>query len=274
MIKVTVWNEYVQERGLDAIPNYEQLPQDIQEHFQKSAIAIKEVHPNGIHNTLKGIFEEDEEFVVRTVTMDMPECGLTKEVLDDTDVLVWWAHVAHNKVPDEIALRVKRYVNAGMGFIGLHSAHPSKPMQYILGATGRLQWREGDRARVWCVNPTHPIAKGIPQSFELPEEEMYGEYFDIPKPDDLVFISWFAGGEVFRSGCTWTRGLGKIFYFQPGHETQRSYHVPEVRQIIRNAAHWAKPVMKIDVPTEEQLAVGRDFACPHAQVSPEAKLKA
>ena len=141
-------------------------------------------------------------------------------------------------------------------------------MQYILGGTGRLQWREGDRARVWCTCPTHPIAKGIPASFELPEEEMYGEYFDIPKPDDLVFISWFAGGEVFRSGCTWTRGLGKIFYFQPGHETQRSYYVPEVRQIIRNAAHWANPVMKIPVPEE-----GRDFPCPHAQVSAEDRNK-
>ena len=142
MIKVTVWNEFVQERGLEAIDNYESLPQDIQEHFQKSAIEIKKVHPNGIHNTLKDILLEDEEFQVRTVTMEMPECGLTKEVLDDTDVLVWWAHVAHDMVPDEIALRVKKYVNAGMGFIGLHSAHPSKPMQYILGATGRLQWRE------------------------------------------------------------------------------------------------------------------------------------
>ena len=267
MIKVTVWNEHVQERGLEAIPNYEQLPQDIQEHFQKSAVEIKKIHPNGIHNTLKGIFEEDEEFVVRTVTMEMPECGLTKEVLDDTDVLVWWAHVAHDKLPDEIALRVKKYVNAGMGFIGLHSAHPSKPMQYILGGTGRLQWREGDRARVWCTCPTHPIAQGIPASFELPEEEMYGEYFDIPKPDDLVFISWFAGGEVFRSGCTWTRGLGKIFYFQPGHETQRSYYVPEVRQIIKNAARWANPITRIPVPEE-----GRDFPCPHAQVSAEANI--
>ena len=267
MIKVTVWNEFVQERGLEAIPNYEQLPQDIKEHFQKSAVEIKKVHPNGIHNTLKDMLGEEEDFEVRTVTMDMPECGLTKEVLDDTDVLVWWAHVAHDRVPDEIALRVKRYVNAGMGFIGLHSAHPSKPMQYILGATGRLQWREGDRARVWCCCPTHPIAQGIPASFELPEEEMYGEYFDIPKPDDLVFISWFAGGEVFRSGCTWTRGLGKIFYFQPGHETQRSYYVPEVRQVIKNAVRWANPVMKIEVPGPE-----KDFPCPHAQVSAEAKI--
>jgi len=260
MIKVTVWNEYVQERGMEGIPDYEKLSDDIKAHYQKSAENIRKVHPNGIHNTLKDILEEDEELVVRTVTMDMPECGLTKEVLDDTDVLVWWAHVAHGLVPDEIALRVKDYVLRGMGFIGLHSAHPSKPMQYILGTSGSLQWREGDRARVWCTCPTHPIAKGIPASFELEAEEMYGEFFDIPKPDDLVFISWFAGGEVFRSGCTWTRGYGKIFYFQPGHETQRSYYVPEVRQIIRNAVHWAQPAVRIE-----------KLYCPHTQVSPEAK---
>ena len=262
MIKVTVWSEHVQERGLEAIPDYEKLPQDIQEHFQKSAKAIKEVHPNGIHKTLKDLLSEEEDFQERTCTLEMPECGLTEEVLDDTDVLVWWAHVAHDCVPDEIALRVKEYVNRGMGFIALHSAHPSKPMQYILGTSGTLQWREGDRARVWCTCPTHPIAEGIPASFELPAEEMYGEYFDIPKPDDLVFISWFAGGEVFRSGCTWTRGYGKIFYFQPGHETQRSYYVPEVRRIIKNAVRWAKPVVRMP-----------KLECPHAQVSAEERAK-
>lgn len=240
MIKVTVWNENVQ---------------DSQENVMK-------VHPNGIHNTLKDILLEEDDIQVRIATLDMPECGLTQEVLDDTDVLVWWAHVAHHRVPDEIALRVKEAVNKGMGFIALHSAHPSKPLQLILGATGTLQWRENDRSRVWCCCPTHPIAQGIPQSFELPEEEMYGEYFDIPKPDDLVFISWFAGGEVFRSGCTWTRGYGKIFYFQPGHETQRSYYVPEVRQIIKNAVRWAKPTLR-----------RANLNCPHAKEIPEAKYR-
>lgn len=244
MIKVTVWNEYRQERGTG-----------------ENAAKILAVHPNGIHNTIKDILAEDEEFEIRTVTMDMPECGLTAEVLEDTDVLIWWAHVAHQEVPDAIAMRVKDAVLRGMGFIALHSAHPSKPMQMILGCSGALQWREGDRARVWNTCPTHPIAKGIPASFELPEEEMYGEYFEIPKPDDLVFISWFAGGEVFRSGCTWTRGYGKIFYFQPGHETQRSYYVPEVRQIIRNAAHWAAPTMRVP-----------DLNCPHTKIAPESRV--
>ena len=265
MIKVTVWNENVQEHGLKFMPKAlleDTTPhgQFVREFLEKSAREIKVVHPEGIHGTLKGILEEDPEFVVRTVTMDMDECGLTQEVLDDTDVLVWWAHVAHDRVPDEIAKRVKDAVLKGMGFIALHSAHPSKPLQMILGTSGSLQWREGDRSRVWCTCPTHPIAKGIPLSFELPEEEMYGEYFDIPKPDDQVFISWFAGGEVFRSGCTWTRGYGKVFYFQPGHETQRSYYIPEVRQIIRNAAKWAAPVMRIS-----------ELYCPHAEITPEKK---
>lgn len=262
MIKVTIWNEYVQERGSELCtldpshPDYEKTCKAM----DQSAAEIRAVHPNGIHNTLKALLEEEDDIQVRTVTMDMPECGLTQEVLDDTDVLLWWAHVAHQRVPDEVALRVRDAVLKGMGFIPLHSAHPCKPMQLLLGCSGALQWREDDRARVWNVCPTHPIAKGIPASFELPHEEMYGEYFEIPKPDDLVFISWFAGGEVFRSGCTWTRGYGKIFYFQPGHETQPSYFVPEVRQIIKNAVRWANPVVRVP-----------NLDCPHAKVRPEAQ---
>ncbi len=263
MIKVTIYNEYVQE-NMDVMPD-EQFPANVPDHirqmFRENAYKIKELHNGAIHNTLRDLLLEDNEIEVRHIaTLDMYDCGLTKDVLDDTDVLVWWAHVAHDRVPDEIAERVRDYVLRGMGFIALHSAHPSKPMQKILGTSGRLQWRENDFCRVWNVNPTHPIAQGLPQYFELETEEMYGEFFDIPKPDDLVFISWFAGGEVFRSGCTWNRGLGKVFYFQPGHETNPSYYNPCVRQIIRNAVKWAKPVMHID-----------SLECPCAWESPEAK---
>lgn len=243
MIKVTVWNEFVQENETDR---------------PESVAAIRAVHPNGIHETLREIFETDEQLCVRTATLDMPECGLTKEVLDDTDVLVWWAHVAHERVPEEISDRVRDYVLRGMGFVALHSAHPSRPLQKLLGTSGSLKWREGDFCRVWNLCPTHPIAEGIPESFELEEEEMYGEFFDIPKPDDVVFTSWFRGGEVFRSGCTWTRGYGKIFYFQPGHETNKSYFNPYVRKILINAVKWAKPSVR----------VGK-LDCPHAEISPE-----
>ena len=183
MIKVTVWYEQTQELGAAGVVRRPEMSdadnEKVCQWADRNAEEIRKVHPNGLHNTLKALFEEEEDMVVRTVTLGMPECGLTQEVLDDTDVLVWWAHVAHDRVPDEIVKRVKDAVLKGMGFIGLHSAHPSKPMQAILGTSGRLQWREGDRSRVWCTCPTHPIARGIPESFELADEEMYGEYFEI-----------------------------------------------------------------------------------------------
>lgn len=225
-MKITIWNEYEQEK-IDS--------------------RIRETHGGkAIHDVLRGLFEEDEELkVCHVATLDMSECGLTKEVLDDTDVLVWWAHIAHDKVPYEIAMRVRDYVNRGMGVIFLHSAHMCRPMQLLLGTSCTLRWREGDKELIWCCDPAHPIARGVQNGIYLEEEEMYGEFFDIPKPDELVFISGFGGGEVFRSGCVWNRGYGKVFYFQPGHETNRSYAHPEVRKIIRNAAHYVgQPFMK------------------------------
>ncbi|MBQ6594571.1 MAG: ThuA domain-containing protein [Clostridia bacterium] len=264
MIRITVWNENVQENGL----KYAELdPADPAsrgraewlETNQKNVLAV---HPEGIHNTLRALFEEETDLRVRTATLDMPECGLSEGTLKDTDVLVWWAHCAHDRVPDAIAERVRDHVLRGMGLIVLHSAHLSKPFRLLMGTSGTLGWREGDRSRVWCCCPTHPIAAGIPQSFDLPEEEMYQEYFDIPRPDDIVFISWFAGGEVFRSGCTWTRGRGRVFYFQPGHETQRSYFVPEVRAILKNAARWAAPAVRLE-----------ELSCPHVVPSAEERYR-
>lgn len=262
MIKVTVWNEFVQEQ-MDEQKAMEFFPDKAQEPLRRwlveGAKEICNLHSGGIHHTLKALLEEDADIkVCHIATLDMAECGLSTEVLEDTDVLVWWAHIAHDQVPDAIAERVRDHVLRGMGFIGLHSAHPSKPMQRLLGTSGTLQWREGDFCRVWNTCPTHPIAAGIPASFELEEEEMYGEFFDIPKPDDQVFISWYRGGEVFRSGCTWTRGYGKMFYFQPGHETNKSYFNENVRQIIRNAVHWAQPAVRV-----------AELACHNAAVSPE-----
>lgn len=223
MIKVTVWNEYKHER------EYEN---------------IGKVYPEGIHGCIAGFLGKEGDIQVRTATFDMPEHGLTREVLDDTDVLIIWSHALQDEFSDEVAERVQQHVLAGMGLIALHSAHFSKIMKKLLGTSMTLKWKHGEQENLWCLMPTHPIAAGIPEKIELPEEEMYGEYFDIPKPDDVVFAGWFSGGQVFRSGCTFTRGLGKIFYFQPGHEEYPIYYRPEIQQIIINAVHFCEPAMK------------------------------
>ena len=177
---------------------------------------------------------------VRTATLDEPEHGLSEAVLETTDVLLWWGHQAHTEVSDHVVARVQQRVLAGMGLIVLHSAHESKIFKSLMGTGCSLKWREvGERERLWCIEPEHPIAAGIGEFIDLPNTEMYGERFDIPAPEEVVFISWFEGGEVFRSGCTFQRGNGKIFYFRPGHETYPIYANPQVQQVIQNAIRWA-----------------------------------
>jgi trehalose utilization protein len=218
-IRVLVWGEFIQERTEDAVAR---------------------VYPRGIHEAIAEHLRKQPDMTVRTATLDEPEHGLGEAVLKDTDVLIWWGHVAHDKVSDHVVERVCRRVLEGMGLIVLHSAHYSKPFRRLMGTSCSLKWREaGERERIWVVAPWHPIAEGLPEHFELEHEEMYGEYFDIPPPDELVFISWFEGGEVFRSGCCFYRGRGRIFYFRPGHETYPTYYNPHVRKAIENAVRWA-----------------------------------
>jgi trehalose utilization protein len=232
--RVTVWNEY----------RHEKLDE-----------AISKVYPEGIHGAIAQALREGEEFIVRTATLDEPEHGLTQEVLDSTDVLLWWGHMAHQEVNDEIVERVQKRVLCGMGLIVLHSGHHSKIFRKLMGTSCNLKWREADeKERIWVIEPGHPIAEGLDEYFELEKEEMYGERFDIPEPDTLVFVGWFQGGEVFRSGCCYHRGHGKVFYFQPGHESYPIYYNPNVVKVIRNAAKWAKPVITIT-----------EMNCPNAQ---------
>jgi trehalose utilization protein len=219
MIRAVVWNEFVHERENEA---------------------VRAIYPEGIHAAIAGALAEDEGIEASTATLDQPEHGLSPERLASTDVLLWWGHKAHKAVADEVADRVVARVHQGMGLVVLHSGHFSKPFIRLMGTPCSLRWREaGERERLWVVNRSHPIVQRIGDRVELPAEEMYGEPFLVPEPLETVLISWFEGGEVFRSGLTYQRGAGRIFYFRPGHETYPTYHDATVRQILRNAVRWA-----------------------------------
>ncbi|MXQ08902.1 trehalose utilization protein ThuA [Alphaproteobacteria bacterium GH1-50] len=208
-------------------------------HEQKSKV-VRDIYPDGMHETIAAALRQDSAITADTATLQKPEHGLTAERLANCDVLIWWGHAAHGDVEDAVVERVAEAVWSGMGLIALHSAHFSKIFKRLMGSPCALTWREaGERERIWVTNPLHPIAAGLPQSFELEHEEMYGEPFSIPEPLETVMIGWFQGGEVFRSGVTFRRGAGNIFYFQPGHETYPTYHDPVIGHVLRNAVHWA-----------------------------------
>ncbi|MFQ6133894.1 MAG: ThuA domain-containing protein, partial [Armatimonadota bacterium] len=205
---------------------------------------IGKLYPEGMHGAIAKYLEGQPGLEVRTATLDEPEHGLTDEVLESTDVMTWWGHMAHGEVKDEIVDKVhQRIVRDGMGLIVLHSGHMSKIFMKLMGTPCFLKWREiGEKERLWVMEPGHPIVEGIGEYIELPQTEMYGERFEIPAPDTLVFVSWFEGGEVFRSGCCYHRGSGKVFYFRPGHETYPIYYNEEVLRVIANSIRWAAPV--------------------------------
>ncbi len=222
-VRVTVWGENIHESREER---------------------VRELYPDGMHATIAGGIEAllGDAVRVRTATLEQPDHGLADAVLDETDVLTWWGHLAHDDVGDAVVDRVHAAVLGGMGLVALHSAHYSKIFRRLLGTSCGLRWRnEGERELVWTVHPAHPIAAGVPHPIVLDAHEMYGEHFDIPAPDELVFVSSFAGGEVFRGGCCFRRGAGRIFYFSPGDQEYPIYHHPAVRRVIANAVRWAAP---------------------------------
>jgi len=220
-IRVTVWNEY---------------------RHEKTHEEVAKCYPNGIHGAIAEYLSE-QGLDVKTATLDEPQNGLTDEILDNTDVLTWWGHMAHGDVDDAIVAKVKeRVLDGKLGLVVLHSGHFSKIFKTLMGTTCNLKWHEiGEKERIWVVEKSHPIAEGLPDYFELEHEEMYGEHFGIPAPDELVFLGWFESGYVFRSGCCFYRGNGRIFYFQPGHETYPNFFDANVRKVIYNAVRWAAP---------------------------------
>jgi trehalose utilization protein len=233
-MRVVVWNEYLHEA-------------------RNPAVAA--LYPQGIHAAIAdGLRAGLPEAAVTTATLEMPEHGIPEPLLARTDVLLWWGHLAHHRVEDAIVERVYARVMAGMGLVVLHSAHLSKPFRRLMGTSCNLRWREADdRELLWTVAPGHPIAAGVPHPLVIPRHEMYGEFFDVPPPDELVFISSFSGGEAFRSGCCFRRGLGRVFYFSPGHETYPVYHQPEIRRVLCNAVRWACPAVETPIDNTRSI---------------------
>ena len=241
-LRVTIWNEHVQERRDES---------------------VKRVYPNGMHEEIAAGLRRElgASASIRYATLDQPEHGLTQEVLSETDVLTWWGHVAHDQVADEVVSRVHARVLDGMGIVVLHSAHYSKIFRRLMGTTCALRWRgAGERELVWTVNPGHPIAEGVPQPIVIPKQEMYGEFFDVPPPDELVFISSFEGGEVFRSGCCYYRGLGRVVYFSPGDQEFPVYRQPDIQRVIANSVSWCgSAVVPNDAPSTRKGGVTRNW---------------
>ena len=220
-IRVVIWNEF---------------------RHEKTKSSVKALYPDGLHAAIKSFLDTNDDMEVRLAALDDPDQGLPDEVLDNTDVLLWWGHMAHGEVNDELVAKIQKRVYLGkMGFIALHSGHHSKPFKAIVGTNGNLSWGRNQKEIMWNLLPAHPIAKGIPDHFLIEEEELYSEPFYIPQPDALVFGAWFEDGHIMRAGCCFLRGAGKVFYFQPGHETCRSYFNPYVQKIITNAVRWAVP---------------------------------
>ena len=220
-INVTIWNEY---------------------RHEKSDENVAKLYPNGLHAAIGEFLSKNDDMKITLAALDDPDQGLPDEVLNNTDVLLWWGHMNHGEVKDDLVERIRQRVYVGgMGFIALHSAHHSKPFRAIVGTTGNLLWGDNQTEIIWNIMPSHPIAAGIPAHFELPEEELYAEPFQIPQPDAHIFEGWYEHGYVFRTGCTFLRGAGRVFYFQPGHETCPSFYDANVQRIITNGVRWAAP---------------------------------
>ena len=235
-IKATVWNEFKHET---------------------SNAEIAAIYPDGIHGAIAAGLNAAGGIKTTTATLDEPEHGLTEKVLAGTDVLLWWGHMAHNQVSDEVVDRVQSHVISGMGLILLHSAHFSKIFRRMMGTTCSLKWREAaEREIIWCTKPGHPIVEGLGDPIIIEHTEMYGEFFDVPEPKETIFISNFAGGEVFRSGCTWKRGAGKIFYFRPGHETFPIFHDPVIQKVLANAVRWAGSTPRTEITVSHRGEMG------------------
>ena len=201
----------------------------------------KDVYPKGIHGDIAAHLNAGGEVEAKVVQLADPDQGVSDADLEWADVLLWWGHKHHGKVTDETIGRIVKAVKeGGMGYFAIHSAHYSRGLIALLedkcglGGVG-----DGGAETVSVVAPDHPIAKGV-KDFVIPRVEYFIEPFTVPEPEAVVFRSTYEKTDGwFRTGCCWTVGKGRVFYFRPGHETYPIIRQPEVQKCIYNGALWA-----------------------------------
>jgi len=202
----------------------------------------KDVYPKGIHGDIAEYLNASGNVEAKVVQLSDPDQGVSQAMLDWADVLLWWGHQKHRDVTDETVQRIVKSVKeGGMGYFAMHSAHYSRGLIAILGTPcGLGSVGDGGAESISVVMPDHPIAKGV-SDFVVPRTEYFGEPFGVPEPEAVVFKSTFEKGDNiwFRSGCCWTVGKGRVFYFRPGHETYPIMRQPEVQKVIYNATLWS-----------------------------------
>lgn len=209
--------------------------------------APKEVYPNDINGAIAEGLKELKGWEVVVANLSDPNQGLPDELLNRADVLIWWGHQRHDQVKDPLVSKiVKRVKEDGMGFISLHSSHFAKPNKALMGTACSWGAYVGDSTtlKVTVKDPGHPIAKGV-KEFTIVHNERYSDPYAVPTPQSVVFegIATLKDGKVDPSqqGFTWQIGKGKMFYFQPGHETNPVFYDANVGRIMINAVQWAAP---------------------------------
>ncbi|MFH1372026.1 MAG: ThuA domain-containing protein [Planctomycetota bacterium] len=209
--------------------------------------APKNVYPNDICGAIAEGLKELKDWDVVEARLSDPNQGLPDELLNRADVLIWWGHKKHNQVRDGLVDKiVSRVKDEGMGFISLHSSHFARPNIKLMGTP--CSWKEylGDSntLKITVKDPNHPIARGV-EDFTIYHDERYSEPYAVPQPLAVVFEGTYTldngGTDTSRQGLTWEIGKGRVFYFQPGHETNPVFFDPNIRRIISNAVEWAAP---------------------------------
>jgi RNA polymerase sigma factor (sigma-70 family) len=228
--------------GLNGVEEALASPETLRVLVWSEGTAPMDVYPADINAAIAEGLRTDRQLEVRTASISDPDQGLGDEALKNTDVLIWWGHLRHGDVHDDrVAAIVRRVRHEGMGFIATHSAHYSKPLKAILGTD--CGWKggyfeDGAAVELRVTAPRHPIVRGL-EAFTIPKTERYEGEFEVPKPDVIVLDGTYSSsGNRAWQGMVWTLGKGRVFYFQPGHESYPIYFQPEVRQIFRNAVHW------------------------------------
>lgn len=216
-------------------------PAPLRVHVWCEGTAPRAVYPNDVDGAVADHLGKLPTLQVRRGRLADPSAGLAEDVLDATDVLLWWGHLRHDDVPNDRAEAVVRRVREGkLGLIALHSSCTSKPFKGLMGmACEPGGWREDGRPEhVKIVAPDHPIARGV-TPFTIPRSDMFAEPFEVPAPESVVLVSNWDNGETVRSGLTWTVGKGRVAFLRTGHDAFPVLFHPSVRQIIANATLWA-----------------------------------
>ncbi|MEZ5042821.1 MAG: alpha/beta hydrolase fold domain-containing protein [Saprospiraceae bacterium] len=209
----------------------------------------QKAYPDFMGNHIADYLKKNDLLRVYSVGLDDPEQGLSDEVLENCEVMIWWGHVRHPEISVATSKKLIERVKAGtLEMIFLHSAHWANPFVEAMNEVTRQRVEAKyatleAQVTIEFVTPPDSLRFRVPKLGEMVKPAIYERKFpdgqlkvkvDMPT---CIFPFYRADGKpstviTLQPKHPIAKGIPSQFTIPATEMYDEPFHVPDPDEVI------------------------------------------